>query len=317
MAKYRPENSKEQTRRDFIAAGIAAGAAAIGLTAAREIKKDLEKSEPKEVVSADRKEVKSEPKPEPKPEPQSEVVETKKESTVDGEVAKAIEIIESGDQSRFLESPYLVSCLYYSNAFIKKLENQASIEEDLTNRIILKISKKITPEFRKKYLDYLDQLGENVTKPERLSAPLRNFSFGSGLNHTDALDLFTEEGDDVMSASEGVVVLSQKSWTKDNMLSTSSWLSGNYVIVFRPQEKEFYRYAHMSKVDANVCDIVYPGQKIGIVGHAGFNAAKPGHGKHLHFEINEIGPLDNRSKNSNELTAILNSIKQNSVNIRS
>ena len=35
------------------------------------------------------------------------------------------------------------------------------------------------------------------------------------------------------------------------------------------------------------------GVKIGTVGHSGTNASKPGHGEHLHFEINKY---DQRSK---------------------
>ncbi len=84
----------------------------------------------------------------------------------------------------------------------------------------------------------------------------------------------------------GLVVLAESGWTVDNELSTSSGRGGNTVIVFNLNDESFYRYAHMQEIKVSAGNIVGNGEEIGVVGHSGTNASKPGHGAHLHFEIN-------------------------------
>ena len=91
----------------------------------------------------------------------------------------------------------------------------------------------------------------------------------------------------VYSASAGIVVLAEGNWKPDQPFSTSSIRGGNSVIVFDPAENRFYRYCHLEKVLVIARTPVEAGQQIGAVGHTGFNASRPGHGGHLHFEINQ------------------------------
>ncbi|HEY4513309.1 MAG TPA: M23 family metallopeptidase, partial [Candidatus Paceibacterota bacterium] len=120
------------------------------------------------------------------------------------------------------------------------------------------------------------------------SLPLRIINTGKNPseNHQDAIDLFIKEGSPIYSMSRGIVVLAENNWRRDNDLSTSSVKGGNAVIVFCPEDESFYRYAHMERTKVSVGTFVGSGEEIGIVGNTGINASKPGHGEHLHLEVN-------------------------------
>ena len=60
------------------------------------------------------------------------------------------------------------------------------------------------------------------------------------------------------------------------------------MIVFDPDAARFLRYAHLGATFPRPGAFVEAGEKIGVVGHTGFNANRDGHGRHLHFEINEF-----------------------------
>jgi murein DD-endopeptidase MepM/ murein hydrolase activator NlpD len=109
---------------------------------------------------------------------------------------------------------------------------------------------------------------------------------GSG-SHRYAIDLFAHEGAPVYAVSRGMVVLADRNWNPASLFSTTSRKGGNAVIVFDPDRDRFYRYCHMSTVQVAAGAPVAAGQVIGSVGHSGLNAARPGHGGHLHFETNE------------------------------
>jgi murein DD-endopeptidase MepM/ murein hydrolase activator NlpD len=106
--------------------------------------------------------------------------------------------------------------------------------------------------------------------------------------HPFAIDLFVNEGSAVRSAWRGLVVLAEGGWRPLEWFSTSSVRGGNAVIVFDAGANRFYRYAHLESIYVSAGDFVEPGDQIGAVGHTGFNAARKGHGRHLHFEINEF-----------------------------
>lgn len=94
----------------------------------------------------------------------------------------------------------------------------------------------------------------------------------------------------------GIVVLAETGWQEEDEVSTSSTKGGNTVIVYNYLTKEFSRYAHLDEVSLEPGQLVMPGDKVGTVGHTGTNACKPGHGGHLHFEINAY----NSDKKTNE-----------------
>ena len=96
-----------------------------------------------------------------------------------------------------------------------------------------------------------------------------------------------KEGSPVYCGGRGPVVLAEGDWNADQPFSTRSIRGGNAVIVFDPRENRFYRYCHLEKVLVQPGALVEAGRQIGIVGHTGFNASRPGHGGHLHFEINQ------------------------------
>ncbi len=90
-------------------------------------------------------------------------------------------------------------------------------------------------------------------------------------------------------------------------MSSTSDRGGNAVIVFDATADRFYRYCHLSAVTVEAGGLVAPGQTLGLVGHTGRNAAKPGHGRHLHFEANEYRYGVMRALEATELKSLLRS----------
>jgi murein DD-endopeptidase MepM/ murein hydrolase activator NlpD len=105
--------------------------------------------------------------------------------------------------------------------------------------------------------------------------------------HQDAIDLFAPEGSTVYAVSRGIVILAENGWSADDPFSTSSRKGGNTVIVFAPDQDRFYRFCHLSAVLVSPGGLVAAGKAVGRVGHSGLNASRGGHGRHLHFEMNE------------------------------
>ncbi|MBI2639271.1 MAG: M23 family metallopeptidase [Candidatus Sungbacteria bacterium] len=204
------------------------------------------------------------------------------------EARKASILIEGADPVRFLESRYLVSALYYSDRFLRKLSRGEGVS-DVSEEIIAQIAGKVTSGLREQFMSYLGRKFAAEVRngqPKNPSPPLIDFIYGRGQNHPDAIDLFIEEGALVYTMRSGIAVLADRGWKKDNSFSTSSLKGGNTVIVYAPDTKEFYRYCHLRDVLVKAGEFVMAGQTIGSVGHSGSNASKPGRGKHLHLEIN-------------------------------
>jgi len=124
-------------------------------------------------------------------------------------------------------------------------------------------------------------------------------------NHEFALDLFTDEGTPIRSATRGVVLLADKEWISGEAFSTTSQKGGNSVIVFDPDANRFLRYAHLQDVSVCAGDLFGAGDRIGTVGHTGFNASRPKHGRHLHFEINEFNAGQVRPLKAAELWSVV------------
>lgn len=207
---------------------------------------------------------------------------------IDYEVARAGKLIEVGEPLRFFESLYLISALYYSERFLKKLIAR-STEFDVSEEIISLIALTISPRMRELYMLMLDRAAKSIPESElqKQFTPLERFAYGRGKNHPDAIDLFVKEGTPVRAMRAGVIVLSDSKWDKEDQFSTASLKGGNSVIIYNSTSKEFYRYCHLKEVFVNKGQIITAGTKIGTVGHSGTNASKPGHGEHLHFEINQ------------------------------
>ena len=147
----------------------------------------------------------------------------------------------------------------------------------------------LSPERKARYVGLLHAIWEehDPPGPERLlDPPAHALGPGGGRSHRDAVDLFAPEGTPVRSASRGIVVLADRGWSARDVFSTSSRKCGNAVIVFDPDHNRFYRYCHLGAVLVSAGDVVEAGRVIGRVGHSGLNASRPGHGHHLHFEVN-------------------------------
>lgn len=207
---------------------------------------------------------------------------------IEKEAKKAAKFLERGDPKHFFESPYLIFALYCSDKFLKKIVSGA-MEYDTAEQIIRRFAGNISPEIREQYILMLDKMGGDISRQKFLktSPPLEKFAYGRGKNHPDALDLFIKEGSPIQAMTAGVVVQVEKSWKKDDQFSTASLKGGNSIIIYNPNDKAFYRYCHLENVFINQGEQITAGTKIGTVGHSGLNASKPGHGGHLHFEINQ------------------------------
>ena len=200
----------------------------------------------------------------------------------------SLKIIESEKYEEVIHNPCLVSALYYSEQGVQKMTPP---HEHKCEQIIWEVYPLITKKFRENYIRYLESVAaENSSKINfRAQAPiLDRMSMPTDItgNHLDAMDLFMREGAPIYSMQGGIVVLAENDWRAEDSMSTSSHRGGNTVIVFNPINKSFYRYAHMEYALVSPGTPVPAGKKIGIVGHSGINASKPGHGEHVHFEIN-------------------------------
>ena len=182
----------------------------------------------------------------------------------------------------------MVSALYYSEQAVEKMKPP---HQNSSQKIIWNVYPFITKQFRENYFDTLRKIIREgrESASSRQSLPLDIINFGKNLeeNHLDAIDLFIKEGSPIYSMSNGLVVLAENGWEKNNERSTTSFHGGNTVIIFNPDNETFYRYAHMEKVSTATGMILSGGEQVGVVGHTGIDASEPGHGEHLHFEINK------------------------------
>ncbi len=222
------------------------------------------------------------------PDPNTREVKTR-EQIIQKEIEDCTRIILEHRYEEILQKPYLVSALYYSDTAMKKIGNT---DQDAHKGILSAIYPLITKTFRDGYVAMLEKefkKKKNIGNVNKEYLPLGRLGLqGEGENnHKDALDLFIKEGSPIFSMTDGVVVLAENDWEIEDDLSTSSMRGGNTVIIFNPNNGNFYRYAHMEKSSIQIGAIITGGEEIGIVGHTGINASKKGHGEHVHFEINE------------------------------
>lgn len=201
-------------------------------------------------------------------------------------------IIAASRYDLILTNRYLASCAYYSDHFCSTLASRAN-QVDVPTKILGRVCHLITPEFRRCAIEALETLTRGLEEHVSWSVsagehePLPHFSFGHGWNHPDAVDLFTTEGTSALAFADGIVVVADAQWHPSDQCSSASMKGGNSVILFNYKKNEFYRYAHLRTVCTAPGRLVARGDALGAVGHTGKNASKPGHGGHLHFEINQ------------------------------
>jgi hypothetical protein len=216
------------------------------------------------------------------------------EARVAMEVEKAAEIFRSpalGNAANLFSSGYLTCAVYYHDGlFNPSLPDHP--DGDPADRILTKIVARMPSAFKRQYvavLRELSALSASELAPDRFQLPVIYKPIAPyGPVHPSAIDLFAEEGTTVVSATPGIVVLAENGWEPQAWFSTSSVRGGNCVIVFDADASRFLRYAHLAETFPKPGAFVEAGEKIGLVGHTGFNANRPGHGGHLHFEINEF-----------------------------
>jgi len=205
------------------------------------------------------------------------------------EVNKAKLILDDLDPANLLASSYLVSAIYYHDGFLTDFPAERN-SADPERRIVAQISNILSPERKADFVRLLHEVWARSEPlgPTRLVDPVAfTASSGGRGSHKYAVDLFAAEGTPVRSVSRGLVILADRDWNQVDLFSTTSRKGGNAVIVFDPDKDYFYRYCHLSTVLVSPGQLVGSGQPIGGVGHTGLNASLPGHGRHLHFEVNE------------------------------
>jgi len=205
------------------------------------------------------------------------------------EVAKAVDIMATLSPANAFSSAFLVSAVYYHNGFLDGYPADRP-DVDPTSRIDSLILRAMPPGFKRRYFDLLRSLVspapfKPLIRPVAYEPPARPMR---EIAHDDALDMFVDEGTPVESASDGLVVEAEIGWNPDDPLGTSAVRGGNEVIVFDRAGNRFFRYCHLETVLVAPGQIVDQGDFLGTVGHTGFNAQMPGHGQHLHFEINRV-----------------------------
>ncbi len=232
---------------------------------------------------------------------------TEIEQRVAYEVARAKQILNDPNTNNLLANPWLVSAIYYHDGFLTDFPSERTSAAP-ERRIIGQISNVLSPEQKARFVRLLHEIWiqSNPVGPAQFIDPVDSSALAGGRgSHKYAIDMFAAEGTAVHSASRGIAVLADRDWSPDNVFSTSSRKGGNSVIIFDPDDNRFYRYCHLNAVLVTPGQLVAGGQSIGTVGHTGLNASQPGHGGHLHFEVNEYQNGHVRAISYRELLGML------------
>lgn len=232
------------------------------------------------------------------------------EQNVAAQLRRGREILENLSEANLFESPYVVSAVYYHDGFLETFPSGRE-DADPGRRILAGLVQALDTEHKTLYIECLRQLWRRrgfTSRATALVAPLAAGEPGRSrrrATHKHALDLFAAEGSAVRTATDGVVALAEGGWSADDPFSTSSRRGGNAVIVFDPWQERFYRYCHLESVTVASGQLVKAGDIIGAVGHSGLNAAVPGHGGHLHFEVNQYNGAVVRALDARKLRRML------------
>lgn len=238
----------------------------------------------------------------------SEAIETR----VREEIRKGETILDGLSPENMLDSPYLVSAVYYHEGFLDDYPVDRA-DANPSRRIIGRLSLALTMEQKSRYIRLLHEIHAFPADAPRFVLPVPYNAARNRRrrrNHKYAIDLFAHEGTPVRSATRGVVVLAEGNWRMEDPFSTSSQEGGNTVIVFDPAADRFYRYCHLGSVQVGAGEAVEAGQNIGTVGHSGVNASRHGHGGHLHLEVNEYNGRVVRPFTYKQLSALIASARR-------
>ena len=228
------------------------------------------------------------------------------EERVENEIVRGEAVLDRLGPDNLFASPYLVSAIVYHDGFLSRFP-QDKITADPSRRIVAHLTTLVTPDVKRQYVELLRQrCGAEPARPA-LVQPVNGFVDVSRLrrNHRDAVDVFAPEGAPVYSAAGGIVVLADSGWEHGDPFAVTSLRGGNSVVTFDPAANRFYRYCHLGSVNVQPGVTVVAGQLLGRVGHTGFNAEQPGHGEHLHFEVNQFDGRNVRALDYREIYALL------------
>jgi murein DD-endopeptidase MepM/ murein hydrolase activator NlpD len=238
------------------------------------------------------------------------------ESRVADEVHKADALLGQLTTENLFESPYLVSAVYYHDGFLSTYPADRP-DLDPSGRIVAHIGRLLSAERKQEYIALLTELYRNAAiglENQQLVLPVPDAETGRRRRrrqpHKSAIDLFVPEETPVRSVARGIVILAEGGWNPGDPFSTSSLRGGNSVIAYSPETGRFYRYCHLDSVTVTAGTVIDAGQEIGEVGHTGVNASRKGHGRHLHFEVNEFDGQHVRALDKNQLQALLHRITQ-------
>ncbi|MCL5745691.1 MAG: M23 family metallopeptidase, partial [Acidobacteria bacterium] len=240
------------------------------------------------------------------------------ETRVREEIHKGETILDGLSPENMLDSPYLVSAVYYHEGFLDDYPVDRA-DANPSRRIIGRLSLALTPELKTRYIRLLREIHVFPAGAPQFVLPVPYNAARNRRrrrNHKYAIDLFAHEGTPVRSATRGVVALAEGNWSRDDPFSTSSQEGGNTVIVFDPATNRFYRYCHLGSVRVSAGEPVEAGQDIGAVGHSGANASQRGHGGHLHFEVNEYNGRVVRPFTYKQLSALITSARRRTAHSR-
>lgn len=120
------------------------------------------------------------------------------------------------------------------------------------------------------------------TYPTRARSMATNFGAGRSYNEGhEGADLGGAIGDPIFAASAGTIVYTlttcPNNYVRRDIVCGNGW--GNHVVIHHGAGV-YTRYAHLSRVDVKVGDVVLIGKTIGALGHSGLSD-----GPHLHFEL--------------------------------
>ena len=229
------------------------------------------------------------------------------DARVEREVARAQAVLDRMDIAAIFDSPYLASAVYYHDGFLDDYPDERP-DGNPARRIIARVSRQLTPERKARYIELLHRAcaPPAAAGARRYVVPVRYAEPRGHRNpHRYALDLFAAEGSPVYSAASAVVVLAESNWTRGDPFSTSTERGGNSVIVFNPETGRFFRYCHLAAAEVRAGQAVEAGGRIGTVGHTGADASRRGHGRHLHFEVNQYDGTRVRPLTAAELRTLV------------
>jgi murein DD-endopeptidase MepM/ murein hydrolase activator NlpD len=180
------------------------------------------------------------------------------------DVKPGVYLVQTTDRKQRVQltvSPkkFAVDSITVSNQMNSMRQNTARIAADQKKINQARSQSAKTPYFRESFL---------WPSQGRLSTPYgyQRVVNGKAANRHTAIDIANKEGTPVLASNHGKVVLA------DNL-----YLTGNTVIIDHGLNI-FSIYAHMSKIDVKLGQMVKRGQMVGRIGTTGFST-----GPHLHF----------------------------------